>query len=199
MVSQVDDGCARRIRAEVDIQFVLVVEGVAHLGHEFGGIACLAIGTEVGENHTLTHKATGPFLVSKADAAAVEVMLAVACIEFKLVFYVVNLEAAIGDAVGETSGGLARARTVVVVIPRMGITEGDVFHVAVAVGRDDAHDARTDVTQLHFDTVGVSQGVELNVFIIRGFTPCFYFYIHRFYFSQEQSSDRDNGYDPLLA
>ena len=70
VVSEVDDVSARLIGAETDVQFVLVVEGIIDLRHQFSRIACLAIGTEVGEHHTLAIDAAGPFLVGKADAAA---------------------------------------------------------------------------------------------------------------------------------
>ena len=107
-----------------------------------------------------------------------EMVFAVAGIDLKLVFLVVDLESAIGDAVGETARRLARTRAIVEIIPRVWIAEDDVFHVAVAVGRDNAHDARTDIAQLHLHAVGIGQGIELDVFAVGGLAPNLYFYVH---------------------
>ena len=104
--------------------------------------------------------------------------LAVACVDFQLVFLVFEHETPVGDAVGETAWHLARAGTVAIIVGGIGIAQDDVIHMAIAIGRDDAHDARPDVAQLHFDTIGIGQCVELNVFMVRGFAPGLYFDVH---------------------
>ena len=102
-----------------DIQLVLVVKGVIHLRDQLGRIPRFTVSTEVGEHYTFPIDAAGPFLVSKADAAAMEVVLAVARVEFKLIFNIINLEATVGNAVGEAAWRLARTRAVVEIIPRV--------------------------------------------------------------------------------
>ena len=84
-----------------------------------------------------------------------KVMLAVARVELKLIFLIVNLEASVGDAVGKTPGSFSCTRTVAIIIRGVGITQHDIVTMAIAVRSDDAHDACADVAQLHLNAIAV--------------------------------------------
>ncbi len=142
VVGEVDNGVSVGGGSEVELELAGVGPFIFGRGGEVAGVSFFAVLGVIGELHV----AFGgdfhvPDLVLEAFGAAMEGVGAVVDGEF--IVFAVEHEVAAVNAVGHTSGHLAGAGTVVIIVGHVGIAEHHVVHLAVAVRHFDAHDAST--------------------------------------------------------
>ena len=161
VVRHVDDGRGRGRGLVLDVDLVVIREGVGHIGLHFAREVVIAVGGDAEELHVtgvgldaLIH------LVLPARRTAVEAVAEVVLRE--LVLHAVQGDLALVDAVRIPADGGAEVRLVVLreVIGDLVEAQDDILHVSVLVRDHDGDDAAAEVGDAHLHAVCIGHRVQ---------------------------------------
>ena len=168
VIGEVDHGRGIGNGLVVDAEFIGGGDMVGHFDIQITRITGIAVGTEKREFQRSVINDFGiPETVGVALAAMQGIRTAVV-IEFQIVFFSVQHETAIGDAVGEAADQSPEIRAFVSVIFGVLKTEQYIDRLAVTVGSTQRNERAAPIGDIHFKPGSVGQRVELGLFAAGG-------------------------------
>ena len=167
VVSQVQDGLLVGLGVVGDDELVVVGQFIGHGHVECAGITHLSVNRFIGQHELLRAFLYGiPYHHVEALVAAVQRVGTV--VHGNSVFHAVESELAFGNAVAIASDGCSEEALALVVDVGVDVivAEHDVGEVTVTVGSEELDHAATEVGHGHLQTIGVFQGVEVNLLAV---------------------------------
>ena len=171
VLCQVDRSGLVRGGVVVDDDLVVIGERVAHFDLEVAGVAFLPVLGKVAEFHPAETVAGDGFGIPddfvKTDYSAMKVVDPV--VGGETVFLPIDGEFAFGNAVAVAADHGTEVRFVhgVDVVFNTAVAQGDVFHLAIAVGNDDGGDDGTIVGDTYLHAVFVFERIDFDGIKVR--------------------------------